>query len=118
MNNKDRDTYILRKIIKYCTEADATIRLFGDSVEKLRTDGIYRNATAMCVLQIGELVGHLSEEIVGRYSEMPWKQIRAMRNIAAHGYEEFDIDILWQTLKADLPALREYCEEIVAVESS
>jgi uncharacterized protein with HEPN domain len=117
MNNKDRNLHILRKIIKYCIESNATIQLFGDSVETLRTDCIYKNATAMCVLQIGELVGHLSEDIIGKYSKMPWKQIRAMRNIAAHGYEEFDIDVLWQTLKTDLPALREYCEEIIAFES-
>jgi transposase-like protein len=45
----------------------------------------------MCVLQIGELVGHLSDDITARYAEMPWKQIKGMRNIAAHGYENFDI---------------------------
>ena len=117
MNNKDRDALILKKIIKYCTEADATIQLFGDSVEKLRNDSIYKNATAMCVLQIGELVGHLSEDVVGKYPEMPWKQIKAMRNIAAHGYEEFDVDILWQTLKTDLPALCEYCKKIITLEN-
>ena len=116
MNNRDRDIYILKKIIKYCLEADETIQRFGDSIETLKTESIYKNATAMCVLQIGELVGHLSDEIMARYTNMPWKQIRAMRNIAAHGYEEFDIDILWQTLKTDLPLLREYCDLIITSE--
>ena len=118
MNNKERDIYILKKIIKYCLEADETIRRFGDSIDILKSDNIYKNATAMCVLQIGELVGNLSEDISERYTEMPWKQIKAMRNIAAHGYEEFDIDILWQTLKIDLPTLREYCYGIIAAEES
>ena len=118
MNSKDRDMYIFKKIIKYCFEADATIQLFGDNVETLRTNVIYKNATAMCVLQIGELVRYLSEDIVGKYSAIPWKQVKAMRNIAAHGYEEFDIDVLWQTLKSDLPNLREYCEGIISIEST
>jgi len=67
----------------------------------------------LCVLQIGELVGHLSEGLKTEYAEMPWKQIRAMRNIAVHGYEEFDVDILWQTLQGDLPTLKKYCTKII-----
>ena len=117
MSNNERDIYILKKMIKYCLEADETIQRFGDSIDTLKSDSIYMNATAMCVLQIGELVVHLSDDITTRYTDMPWKQIRAMRNIAAHGYEEFDVDILWQTLKTDLPSLREYCELIIDAEA-
>ncbi|MCL1803821.1 MAG: DUF86 domain-containing protein [Eubacteriaceae bacterium] len=117
MNVNSRDIRILKNISKYCLEAEAAIHLFGDSVEILRVNSIYKNATAMCILQIGELVGHLSEGMLEKYNEMPWKQIRAMRNIAAHGYADFDIDILWQTLKVDLPALYEYCLKIVSIEN-
>ena len=117
MSSNDRDKYILEKIIKYCCEADETVKRFGDSIEALRSDSIYKNAAAMCVLQIGELAGHLSDLVTQAYPEMPWRQIKAMRNIAAHGYEGFDVGILWQTLKADLPSLREYCEFIIATES-
>ena len=113
MSNNDRDIYILRKIIQYCDEANETIIRFGDSIEKMKSDKIYMNAAAMCILQIGELVGHLSDNITLKYSDIPWKQIRGMRNIAAHGYEGFDIDILWQTMKQDLPLLNKKCEEIV-----
>ena len=109
MSNTERDIFILRKIIQYCNEADEAIARFGDSVETLRVDNIYKNATAMCVLQIGELVGNLSDDFISSHTEMPWKQIKGMRNIAAHGYEKFDIDVLWQTLKSDLPDLAEYC---------
>jgi len=70
----------------------------------------------MCILQIGELVGHLSDNVTVKYSEMPWKQIKGIRNVAAHGYEEFDVDILWQTLKSDLPSLRDYCGKIIETE--
>ena len=61
MSINERDIYILAKIIKYCDEADETVRGFGDSIEVMRTDSIYKNAAAMRVLQIGELVGHLSD---------------------------------------------------------
>ena len=113
MSDKDKDLYILKKIVQYCAETDETIARFGDSIELLKADRIYKNAAAMCILQIGELVGHLSDRITAVYAKMPWKQIRAMRNIAAHGYEDFDDEILWQTLKIDIPALRKYCDEII-----
>jgi len=118
LGNNDRDFYIVNKIIKYCIEADETILRFGDSIDILKSDSIYKNASAMCILQIGELVGNLSDSFMLKYNEMPWKQIRGMRNIAAHGYENFDIDILWQTLKVDLPELHEYCNKIITNELS
>ena len=113
MNNNNRDLYILSKIIKYCQEANETVTRFGNSLDALKTDNIYKNAIAMCILQIGELVGHLSEDFTDKYRKMPWKQIKGMRNIAAHGYEEFDVDIIWQTLKEDLPSLNNYCNDIL-----
>jgi len=113
LSNDERDMYIVSKIIKYCLEANDTISRFGDSLDTLKADNIYKNASAMCILQIGELVSHLSDDFIEKYNEMPWKQIKGMRHIAAHGYEEFDVDILWQTLKDDLPSLHKYCSEIV-----
>jgi len=116
MSSRERDLYILRKIVRYCKEAEETVLRFGDSIETMKTDNIYKNASAMCVLQIGELVGHLTDDIKEKYQEIPWKQIKGMRNIAAHGYEEFDVDVLWQTLKSDLPLLCAYCRSIITSE--
>ncbi len=36
---------------------------------------------------------------------IPWKQIIGTRNRLIHGYEEVDLDILWEIIKNDLPAL-------------
>jgi len=113
MSNNERDLYIIKKIIKYCAEATQAISHFGDSLDTLKANSVYKNAVAMCILQIGELVGHLSDGFINKYTNMPWRQIKGMRNRAAHGYEDFDIDILWQTLKVDLPSLNEYCNEIL-----
>ena len=44
---------------------------------------------------------------------MPWREIKAMRNIAAHNYGEIDIDILWETAIGDIPNLKVYCEKII-----
>ena len=44
---------------------------------------------------------------------MPWREIKAMRNIAAHNYGEIDIDILWETATCDIPDLKEYCKKFI-----
>ena len=53
----DRDASILEHIVSYCEQIELTVDRFGDSYDTFQTDAIYRNAAALCILQIGELVG-------------------------------------------------------------
>ena len=68
----------------------------------------------MCILQIGELVAKLSDEFKLTNDIMPWREIKAMRNIAAHNYGEMDYDILWETAISDIPSLRDYCNGFIS----
>jgi len=43
----------------------------GDGFTLFQTDFVYRNAVAMCLLQIGELAGHLSEKYRLGHPQMP-----------------------------------------------
>ncbi|GHV05089.1 hypothetical protein FACS1894217_01400 [Clostridia bacterium] len=110
----NRDIEILRKIIRYCDEARETCARLGNSLEALSADFVFKNAVAMCVLQIGELVSHLSDEVKARYPDMPWRDIKAMRNIAAHKYGDFRVTHLWDTVAGDIPELKLYCLRIIS----
>jgi len=105
-----RDGILLQRIISYCDDIDKTISLFGASENVIRENSVCRNALAMCVLQIGELTTHISDEFKNMHTEMPWRDIRGMRNVAAHHYGEFSAKYLWQTIIEDIPALRRFCE--------
>ena len=61
MKPLDRDLSILRHIISYCEQIEQTVDHFGNTYESFSTSQIYRNAVALCILQIGELVGKLTE---------------------------------------------------------
>ncbi len=111
MNN--RDIIILKKIIQYSNEIQSTMDRYSVDVTVLESDFVIKNAISMCILQIGELVGKLTDEFKAQNNQMPWRDIKAMRNIAAHNYGEIDIDILWETISSDIPALKEYCEKFV-----
>ena len=111
MNYRDID--LLEHIIRYCDEVDEAKNHFGDTYNELESSRIYKNAVSMCILQIGELTVHLSDEFRAHYNKMPWQDIRAMRNIAAHHYASFDIKKLWETISEDIPSHREYCEKVL-----
>jgi len=49
-----RNADVLQHIILYCNDIADTIERFGDDYEVFAKDSAYRNATALCVLQIGE----------------------------------------------------------------
>ena len=109
MNNRDR--ILLMKIIQYADETQETINRFNLSREAFVSDFVVKNAISMCILQIGELVGNLSEDFKSENGNIPWREIKAMRNIAAHNYGEIDTDILWETAIYDIPELKEFCYE-------
>ena len=56
---------------------------------------------------IGEAAAGLSDEFTLEHSEIPWRQIVAVRNRVVHGYFEVDLDILWDVAAVDVPRLAE-----------
>jgi uncharacterized protein with HEPN domain len=52
---------------------------------------------------IGEAARKLSSDLRGRYPEVPWAEIIAMRNILVHDYFEADADEVWLAVERDLP---------------
>ena len=109
-----RDVEVLRHILGYCAEIEHTMDVFGHEYDIFVSNSIYQNAVALCVLQIGELTTHFSENFKMTYNKVPWNQMKALRNIVAHNYGKIDKEILWETLMKDIPALSEYCTYILA----
>lgn len=74
-------------------------------------------ATVACIQILGEASNHVPDEIKRKYSEIPWQQIRGMRNRIAHEYFEVDEDILWATCKSDFPKLKPLLTKILDSEA-
>lgn len=111
---RNRDYSVLQHITEYCTEIDNTAKRFNYEKEVFLSDSVYKNAIALCVLQIGELTANLTDEFKETYSQIPWRQIKAMRNIVAHNYGSIDSEILWNTVTDDIPELKKYCIKILS----
>ena len=68
----------------------------------------------MCVVQIGELVGQLSEEAKQKNRAIPWRAIKDTRNFYVHAYGAIDLQTVWNTLNEDIPMLRTVCEAMAS----
>ena len=112
MSNRNID--VIEHMGRYCDEIKEAQDRFGNSLESLKADSLYRNSVAMSILQIGELCSHLSEDFKALYNEMPWQDMKGMRNVAAHHYGKFDVIKLWETIDTDIPILKTYCIKILS----
>jgi uncharacterized protein with HEPN domain len=112
LNKRDRD--ILEHIIEYCDEIKLATAMFDDTLETLKANRVYKNAVSMCILQIGELTTHFTKEFLGANTKVQWADIKKMRNIAAHHYGKFNIEVLHRTIINRVPELKEYCLELLA----
>ena len=108
-----RNADVLRHIISYCNDIQEAVQRFGEDYAVFKQDSVYRNAAALCVLQIGELTTHLTEDFKQTYTGIPWTQIKALRNLIAHNYGKIDDESLWETITSDIPKLKEYCSAII-----
>jgi uncharacterized protein with HEPN domain len=63
------------------------------------------DAVSRCFAIIGEAVTHVPEAIIAAHPEIPWAEMRAMRNIVVHEYFGVTNETLWKTAREDLPAI-------------
>ncbi|MDD4274310.1 MAG: DUF86 domain-containing protein [Desulfobacter postgatei] len=61
---------------------------------------------------IGEAAANVPLEIQDLYVDIPWYQMKGMRNILIHEYFGVDNDVLWNTIQKDLPVLKEKLQAV------
>jgi len=103
-----RNIIITKKIINEINDIDRYTD--GMSANDFYVDDKTQKAVAMSLINIGELSKVYTPEFIESYKNIPWKGIQATRNIAAHNYEAFDMQVIWKTIKDDLPALKNVLE--------
>jgi uncharacterized protein with HEPN domain len=54
---------------------------------------------------IGEGVKGLPQDWCDMHPEVPWRQIARMRDTLIHRYFSVDLEVVWQTVTVDIPAL-------------
>ncbi|HEY0419349.1 MAG TPA: HepT-like ribonuclease domain-containing protein [Acetobacteraceae bacterium] len=68
-------------------------------------DGRTRDAVERCVERVCEAVTRLGEQAEMLMPGHPWGDIRGTGNRLRHAYDRVSLDVIWATVRHDLPAL-------------
>jgi uncharacterized protein with HEPN domain len=77
---------------------------------------ILLDSICMKLAAIGETIKNLdkatNKNLLNRYSQVNWKQAMGMRDIIVHHYFDVDAEVIYKTLKEDIPLLRDILKKI------
>jgi uncharacterized protein with HEPN domain len=88
----------------------------GKTRRDLDHDYMLTFALVRAVELIGEAASKISRDFQLRFNEIPWRQIVGIRNRLIHGYDQINLDILWETVSVALPPFVQVLERIIASE--
>ena len=83
----------------------ATDFVSGKTRTDLDTDEKLALALVRALEIIGEAANHVSPQVRGEFPGIPWRQVIGMRNRIIHAYYDVNLDIVWETIRDDLPPL-------------
>jgi uncharacterized protein with HEPN domain len=113
MDRTQRDISVLEHIVKWCDEIAEAHVDFGDNYEVFQNNKHYFKSVAMSLLQIGELINHLSKDFQEKYPQIPYSGIISLRNVITHGYGSLVSSRLWETSHIYTIELQKQCLEIL-----
>ena len=102
----------LRNIIH---SADLAVRHAGGlDAGALSANADRRDATLFRIAVIGEAVSHLPAEVQALAPEIPWNDIKNMRNHIVHGYWQVDFRLIVETIALDVGPLMTAASRLIA----
>jgi uncharacterized protein with HEPN domain len=90
-------------------EAVAAIQEYvkGMDLEAFLRDPRTMDAVKLQFVVIGEAANNTPATVVQAHPDIPWKSMRQMRNAVVHDYPNVMMDVVWDTIRNDLPPLVE-----------
>lgn len=111
MDNIKTPKYFIEKILKdisFCID-----NLKDVTLEDFNSDEVLSSAISFKFVQISENVKKLSNDIYNMYPDVPWMKISGLRNRIVHDYGSIQLDIIFDTVKNNLPELKMKIESIL-----
>lgn len=95
----------IRNILDYT--AGLAVEQFGNDQRTI--DAVLHNFAVL-----GEAARHVPPDVESATPDVPWSEMRVMRNIAVHVYHGIKLDRVWKTITDDLPPLLPLREAMLA----
>lgn len=114
--SKRRDINLIQKMIDYCNEVEKAMEIFGRTFEDYCNQSTFQLACSACIIQLGESINRMTDEFKARHDEIDWYNIKTLRNLNTHEYENLRLKVMWAILTQKIPKLRKQLEQILAAE--
>ena len=113
IDRKDIKSIILA-IKKYIFDIKSIIKDNLVTEEMYKTNILYRHSLHMCLFQIGEISKLVPDDFKRKHIEIPWVEMRGLRNVETHDYDNLDLSAIWKTIEKDIPDLENKIDKILA----
>lgn len=101
----------LNDMLNHACEAENFINNF--SFKEFEMD----NKTIFAIIRAIEVIGEASKKIPDKIKnetpQIPWREIAGMRDKLIHDYFGVDVSALWETVKEDIPFLKEEIQKVI-----
>jgi len=84
---------------------DAAAELVNLGKQRWDSDRLLRLAGEAVIGRLGDIATKLPDEVIKATPQIPWREVKGMRIIAAHAYHRIDYDEVWVTLRDDVPRM-------------
>lgn len=109
-------------IVRLQHMVDAANEAISFVADKSKTELERDRALALALVKsieiVGEAASKISRELRSQSPDIPWADIIAMRNRLIHSYFDVNLDIVWQTVREELPPLLTQLEKLLASNDS
>ena len=103
MDNLKNDTYYIQKIIQDLNFI--VLHMKDICIEELNENEVLLDSMLFRMIQLSENAKKLSDEYKMKNSNVPWNAIYGLRNRIVHDYGNVDLNVVFETLKNDVPEL-------------
>ncbi len=93
--------------LRHIVEAIQRINQYtaGISFDQFVSDSKTFDAVVRNLIIIGEAARQISPEVEITFPDIPWAEMRALRNFLTHEYDRVEATVIWDTIRNDLPPL-------------
>lgn len=71
------------------------------------------NRSLIAIGEVVTVIHHKHPEFLVQHKHIPWKYMRGMRNIIAHGYFELDFEVVYETASNSIPERLNQIDELI-----
>lgn len=103
MDNTKDDKYYIQRIKKDLEFI--VVHMQDVDIEELNKNEVLLDSMLFRMIQVSENAKKLSDEIKETNRDVPWRALAGFRNRIVHDYGNVDLNIVYETLKNDIPSI-------------